>query len=116
MHGPGQFTGEVNTAGGSTHVLRAQVSEPGEVIEIDHGRSLALVQTDSEISEILMRAFILRRAELIAHGLGDAIVIGSSHCAGRCASRNSWPATFIHTRTSTSIARKTCRPCWTGFT
>jgi thioredoxin reductase (NADPH) len=29
-----------------------------------------------------MRAFILRRVELIAHGLGDVSVIGSSHCAG----------------------------------
>ena len=29
-----------------------------------------------------MRAFILRRVELISQGLGDVIVIGSSHCAG----------------------------------
>ena len=29
-----------------------------------------------------MRAFILRRVELIAHGLGDVVLIGSDHCAG----------------------------------
>ncbi len=29
-----------------------------------------------------MRAFILRRSELIARGLGDVVVIGSVHCAG----------------------------------
>src|SRR5438105_2028755 len=29
-----------------------------------------------------MRAFILRRLELIAHDLGDVVVIGSTHCAG----------------------------------
>jgi len=29
-----------------------------------------------------MRAFILRRVELIAHGFGDVVLIGSSHCAG----------------------------------
>jgi thioredoxin reductase (NADPH) len=29
-----------------------------------------------------MRAFILRRVELIAHGLGDVVLVGSSHCAG----------------------------------
>ncbi|HEX6314175.1 MAG TPA: FAD-dependent oxidoreductase [Gemmatimonadaceae bacterium] len=29
-----------------------------------------------------MRAFILRRVELIARGVGDVVVIGSSHCAG----------------------------------
>ena len=32
------------------------------------------MQTDSELSEILMRAFILRRVELIAHGLGDVVL------------------------------------------
>ena len=100
VHGPGQFTGEVNMLSGRRTLLRAQASEPGEVIEIDHDRLLALVQTDSEISEILMRAFILRRAELIAHGLGDAIVIGSSHCAGTLRvkeflTRNIHPYTYI---------------------
>src|SRR5262249_52693575 len=34
---------------------------------------------DAELSEILMRAFILRRLELIAQDLGDVIVIGSMH-------------------------------------
>ena len=41
---------------------------------------LALVQTDSELGDIFMRAFILRRIELIAHGFGDVVVIGSSFC------------------------------------
>ena len=40
------------------------------------------MQTDSELSDILMRAFILRRVELIARGLGDVILLGSSHSAG----------------------------------
>ena len=43
-----------------------RVAEPGEVIELDREQLLALVQTDAELSEILMRAFILRRVELIA--------------------------------------------------
>jgi thioredoxin reductase (NADPH) len=82
LHGPGQFTGEVNMLSGRRTLVRARAVEPGEVIEIDRERLLALVQTDAEISEILMRAFILRRVELIARGFGDVIVIGSSHCAG----------------------------------
>src|SRR5205814_3680662 len=53
----------------------------GEVIELDHRQLLALVQTDAELSEILMRAFILRRAELITHGFGDVVLIGSAHSA-----------------------------------
>ena len=64
-------------------------SEPGEVIELDREQLLALVQTDAELSEILMRAFILRRVELVAHGLGDVVLVGSSHSPARCASRSS---------------------------
>jgi thioredoxin reductase (NADPH) len=40
------------------------------------------VQTDSELSEILMRAFIFRRGELIAQGVGDAVLVGSVHSPG----------------------------------
>ena len=100
VHGPGQFTGEVNMLSGRRSLLRAQVSESGEVSELDRERLLAIVQTDSEISEILMRAFILRRVELIAQGFGDAILIGSTHCSGTLRvkeflTRNVHPYTYI---------------------
>jgi thioredoxin reductase (NADPH) len=100
VHGPGQFTGEVNMLAGRRSLLRARVSQSGEVSELDRDRLLAIVQTDSEISEILMRAFILRRVELIAHGFGDVIVIGSSHCSGTLRvkeflTRNVHPYTYI---------------------
>ncbi len=80
--GPGQFTGEVNMISGSRAVVRLRVSQPGEVIELDRQRVLALIQTDAELGEILMRAFILRRVELIAHGFGDVVLVGSRHSAG----------------------------------
>jgi thioredoxin reductase (NADPH) len=80
--GPGQFSGETNLITGRPALARTRVSESGEVIELDREQLLALVQTDAELSEILMRAFILRRVELIARGYGDVILIGSAHCAG----------------------------------
>jgi thioredoxin reductase (NADPH) len=43
---------------------------------------LTLVQTDAELSDILMRAFILRRVELIAAGVGDIVLVGSAYSAG----------------------------------
>ena len=82
VYGAGQFSGEVNMLSGRPALLRARVSEAGEVIELDRDRLLALVQTDSEIGELIMRAFIIRRVELIAHGLGDVVVLGSNHCSG----------------------------------
>jgi thioredoxin reductase (NADPH) len=78
----GQFTGEINTLSGRRALVRIRASEAGEVIEVDRSSLLGLVQSDSELSEILMRAFILRRVELIARGFGDVVVIGSSHCSG----------------------------------
>src|SRR5204863_1165057 len=38
-----------------------------------------LVEADSELSDIFLRAFILRRLELIAREVGDIVLIGSSH-------------------------------------
>jgi CRP-like cAMP-binding protein len=61
---PGQFTGEVNTLSGRRAIARIRTRKDGEIVEIARGKVLALVQTDAELSEILMRAFILRRAEL----------------------------------------------------
>jgi CRP-like cAMP-binding protein len=76
-HHAGQFSGEASMISGRRALGRLRVREPGEVIQLDREQLLGLIQTDAELSEILMRAFILRRLELIAHDLGDAIVIGS---------------------------------------
>jgi len=58
------------------------------------------VQTDVELSEIIMRAFILRRLELIAHGIGDAVLVGSAHSPGTLRikeflTRNGHPYKFV---------------------
>jgi thioredoxin reductase (NADPH) len=81
VHGSGEFTGEVNMLSGRRSFFRARATKPGKVIELDHQQMLTLVQTDAELSDILMRAFILRRVELIAAGVGDIILIGSTHSA-----------------------------------
>jgi thioredoxin reductase (NADPH) len=99
-HGPGQFTGEVNMLSGRRGLVRVGVTEPGEVIVLDRGRLLALVQTDSELGEIILRAFILRRVELIARGISDVVVVGSIHCAGTLRvreflARNGYPYAYI---------------------
>jgi thioredoxin reductase (NADPH) len=79
---PGQFTGEVTMLSGRRGFVRIRAGEPGAVIEVERAHVLALVQTDSELSEILLRAFLLRRVELIAHRFGDVVLVGSRHSAG----------------------------------
>ena len=81
VHGPGEFTGEVNMLSGRRSLVRARVTKPGKVIELDHQQMLGLVQTDAELSGILMTAFILRRVELIAAGVGDIVLVGSTYSA-----------------------------------
>jgi thioredoxin reductase (NADPH) len=81
-HRPGQFTGESNMFTGQRALARLRASEPGEVIELDRQQLLGLIQIDAELSAILMRAFILRRVELLALGLGAVVVIGSAYSAG----------------------------------
>jgi thioredoxin reductase (NADPH) len=78
---PGQFMGEVNTVSGRGALFRVRVSEAGDVIELDHRQLLSLVQTDEELGEVLMRAFLLRRAGLVAANVGDVVLIGSTHSA-----------------------------------
>jgi thioredoxin reductase (NADPH) len=87
VHGPGQFTGEVNMLSGRRALFATRASEPGEVVELAREALLSLVQTDAEIGEIVLRAFILRRVELISHGLGDVVLVGSNHCAGTLRAR-----------------------------
>jgi thioredoxin reductase (NADPH) len=57
------------------------LAEAGAVIARERHHLLALVQTDSELSEIFLRAFILRRVALLAHGFGDVVLVGSRHAA-----------------------------------
>lgn len=97
---PGQFTGEISILSGRPILVRVRAKEAGEVIEIDRDHLLQLVQTDSELSEIFMRAFILRRVELILQELGNVVLLGSDHSQGTLRireflGRNGHPYSYI---------------------
>jgi thioredoxin reductase (NADPH) len=96
----GQFSGEMALLTGRRSLVQARVLQAGEVLELDRERLLELVQRDAEIGEIVMRAFILRRVELIARGLGDVVLLGSLYCAGTLRvreflGRNAQPYSFV---------------------
>src|SRR4029079_7093640 len=76
---PGQFTGEVNMISGRRALFTIRVGEAGEAIELTREQLAAVIQTDAELSEILMRAFLLRRVELLAGGLGDGVSLCWRH-------------------------------------
>src|ERR1700680_1230814 len=96
----GQFFGEVGILSGRRSMVRARMREAGEVIELDRSGLQELIETDSELSEILMRAFILRRVEFIAHGWGDAVLLGTNNSSGTLRikeflTRNGYPHAYV---------------------
>ena len=74
---PAQFTGDISMILGRPAQMRLRVSTSGEVVQLTRDQMHALIQTDAEISEVLMRAFIHRRVAVIAQGIGDVLLIGS---------------------------------------
>jgi len=93
---PGGFTGEMSTLRGTGAFVRSRVREPGAVLAIEHEGLKRIVQNDAEISEIVMRAFILRRMALLDASPDEVILIGSRHSADtlrlrQFLGRNSFP-------------------------
>jgi thioredoxin reductase (NADPH) len=80
-HEPGGFSGEMTLISGHRCLVIGRVTEDGEFLELSNESLHTLVAKDAELSEILMRAFILRRAELIRLGWGAVAVLGSQHSA-----------------------------------
>lgn len=99
-HGPGSFTGEISMISGQRCLVRGRVTEPGEFLELDTEGLRSLIAKDAQLSEILLRAFVLRRLALISHGLGNLILLGSRHSAQTLElreflSRNGQPYTYV---------------------
>jgi thioredoxin reductase (NADPH) len=100
IHEPGEFTGEITMISGRLCLVRGRVTEAGEFLEMSSSDLRAVVARDAELSEILMRAFILRRVELINRGAGNVILLGSMHSAQTLRlreflTRNGHPHTFV---------------------
>ena len=99
-HQPGGFTGEITMISGRRCLVRGRVTEPGEFLELSGEGLRSLIARDAELSEIFMRAFILRRLELIKRGLGSFILMGSRYSAKTLAlreflTRNGQPYTYV---------------------
>jgi thioredoxin reductase (NADPH) len=108
VHTAGSFTGEMSTLQGIGSLVRARVRDAGEVLVIAEDRLRTVIQTDSDLSELFMRAFILRRVGLIASQAGDVILLGSSYSAGtlrlqQFLTRNAFPYVNLDVNTDPSV-------------
>ncbi|HEX4376424.1 MAG TPA: FAD-dependent oxidoreductase [Steroidobacteraceae bacterium] len=76
----GDFTGEMSLIRGASNMTSIRVGEAGEVIAIDASHLRSIVLTDADLSELFMRAFILRRMGLVSESAGASVrLIGSRH-------------------------------------
>jgi len=104
----GQFTGEMSTLRGVGSLARARVRENAELLAIPDDQLRTVVQTDAILSELFMRAFILRRVALVAAQQGDLILIGSRHSAGtlrlqQFLTRNAYPYVNLDVDSDTDV-------------
>ncbi|HZZ09935.1 MAG TPA: FAD-dependent oxidoreductase [Paraburkholderia sp.] len=114
QHGPGSFTGEVGTLAGRAAAATTYAVTDCEVIVIDEESLRSLVIAEAELSETIMRAFILRRVAFIQSQHAGLMVIGSRASAHTLhlrhfLSRNGQPAAYFdivdHTEAADLLAR-----------
>jgi thioredoxin reductase (NADPH) len=108
VHTAGQFSGEVTQLTGGRVLVRGRAKGPAHVLRLEPAQLQTVIQTDSELSEIFMRAFILRRMGLIIGHFGDAIVIGSRHSAATLRlqaflTRNNHPYQYVDVDTDQDV-------------
>jgi thioredoxin reductase (NADPH) len=80
-HAPGEFTGEMTMITGHRSLVCGRMTSAGDVLEMSGSGLRSLVARDGELSEMFMRAFILRRLILINRNQGNAILMGSRYSA-----------------------------------
>lgn len=80
--GSGQFTGEINQLAGRPSIASAHAGDQGCVaLPFDAPHLRALMIGEAELGEIVMRALILRRVNLIEKGNAGTVIIGVPNSA-----------------------------------
>jgi thioredoxin reductase (NADPH) len=98
--GRGEFTGEVNMLSGRRTLVRLRTREASTLLEIPRPDLRRIMQMDVALGEIFLNAFIARRVYMVAHSVGDAVLIGSSHSSDTLRlreflTRNGHPHTYL---------------------
>ncbi len=105
---PGQFTGDMSMIHDRRALMRVKVRESGEVVRLTRSQMHQLIQTDAEIGEVLMKALIRRRMEMVARGIGDLLLIGPARSSPTLRikeflARNSHPFTYVDPDSDTDV-------------
>jgi thioredoxin reductase (NADPH) len=110
VHQPGEFTGDIDLLSSSSSVVGARARGETETIEVAADRLRKLVVENSELSDVILAAFLARRQELIATGRGSLTVVGSRFSPDtfrirEFLERNSRPFEWIDLETDARVSR-----------
>jgi len=96
VHREGNFTGEMDLFNNRQILVSGKASEDSRVVRIRPAQFRRMVASESDIGEIVMRAFILRRVGILRHAAGGVVLIGAGHAGDtlrlqRFMMRNAYP-------------------------
>jgi thioredoxin reductase (NADPH) len=74
VHGPRRFLGELGALEGQAAFYTAEVVETGEVLVVPAQLVRTLVAHDPVLSDLILRAYLVRRSLLIEQGTGFRII------------------------------------------
>ncbi|RKS67869.1 thioredoxin reductase (NADPH) [Motilibacter peucedani] len=109
VHGAGRFLGELGVLTQQPAFFTTVVVDPGEVVAVEVDRLRALVARDRAFGDLVLHAFLARRALALGEGLGFRIV-GSRHSAAsrqlrEFAACNRLPHRFLDVETDPTAER-----------
>lgn len=100
VHGPGQFTGDVDLLSGRVALVTGRVGQDGRVLEITSESLRRAVADSPQLGELIVKAFLARRTLLLSGGFIGVRIIGSrfspdAHRLRDFATRNAVPFTWL---------------------
>ena len=78
LHGAGQFTGDIDILTRRAPVVSAFARGETELLRVSSGEIRRIINARPAIGDTLLRAFIARREQLLASGLGGIRMLGSA--------------------------------------
>ena len=104
VYAEGQFTGELTLFNEREILVNGRAGKASRVVRVKRADFRRMLQSEPDIAEIVMRAFILRRVGLIRHSQGGAVLVGPGHSAHtlrlqQFLSRNGYPLRLVDTET-----------------
>jgi thioredoxin reductase (NADPH) len=74
IHGPGRFLGELSTITGQVEFVTTVMQTDGEVLAVPNDQLRDIVTHDPILGDLILRAYLIRRALLIDTGAGLRII------------------------------------------